>query len=224
MQLQELIPQDPDCSYLYNDDADRPCWHEEMLFVSVYINQTSPVWHIPSAMPDDFDLESLVHLEQTFYEAGYEDGFSHGRIHGLIEGRALGRAKGFEMWEELGFYEGFSSMWKDIHSQQGRNDDRSANHIRHLLGLISQFPRINPSASDISSELDIPKLFRQIRSRYKALCSTLGVRPTLQYSERSQDRDERNESSLVIGDSRTEAQSVQNSEAQRPKNSQSLDF
>jgi hypothetical protein len=33
------------------------------LFVSLYLNQTS---HIPSAMPDDFDLESLVHLEQTF--------------------------------------------------------------------------------------------------------------------------------------------------------------
>jgi primary-amine oxidase len=146
------------------------------------------------------------------------------------------------MWEELGFYEGFSLMWKDVYSQQGRNDEyasyfflsnpltflspisRSANHIRHLLGLISQFPRINPSASDISSELDIPKLFRQIRSRYKALCSTLGVRPTLQYSERSQDRDERNESGLVIGDSRTETQSVQNSDVQRPKNSQSLDF
>jgi len=58
-----------------------------------------------------------------FYESGYEDGFAHGRIHGLIEGRALGRAKGFEMWEELGFYEGFALMWKEICVLQGRNDD-----------------------------------------------------------------------------------------------------
>lgn len=53
-------------------------------------------------------------------------------------------------------------------------------HIKHLLDLISQFPRVNPSPSDPAfAALDIPKLFRQIRSRYKALCSTLGVRPSL---------------------------------------------
>ena len=82
----------------------------------------------------DFDLESLVHLEQTyvcfsfptphlqtltlpissFYNQGFTDGFAHGNFHGLIEGRALGREKGFEMWEELGFYEGFSKGWKAI--------------------------------------------------------------------------------------------------------------
>ncbi|THG96531.1 hypothetical protein EW026_g5318 [Hermanssonia centrifuga] len=126
----------------------------------------------------DFDLESLVNVEQSFYDEGYKDGFAHGRIHGLIEGRALGREKGFEMWEELGFYEGFALMWKSILEAQGRREDRAANNIRHLLDLIFQFPRMNPSASE-PSELDIPKLFRQIRSRYKVLCATLGAKPTL---------------------------------------------
>ncbi|EMD31190.1 hypothetical protein CERSUDRAFT_163378 [Gelatoporia subvermispora B] len=126
----------------------------------------------------DFDLEDLVHVEQTFYEHGYADGHAHGRVHGLIEGRALGREKGFEMWEELGFYEGFASMWQAIHSSQSGPDDRTTHHTKQLLELIAQFPRINPSATD-ASDLDIPKLFRQIRSRYKALCATLGVRPTL---------------------------------------------
>ncbi|KAF9010017.1 hypothetical protein BDQ17DRAFT_994850 [Cyathus striatus] len=130
-------------------------------------------------MAEDFDLESLIHVEQTFFDSGYQDGYDHGRIHGLIEGRALGREKGFEMWEELGYYEGFSLTWKATYAAQGRDDDRAANHIRHLLDLISKFPRVNPSASDTSSEMDIPKLFRQIRSRYKALCSTLGVQPSL---------------------------------------------
>ena len=147
------------------------------------------------------------------------------------------------MWEELGFYEGFALMWKEICIQQGRNDEyasklhisynplifasllsfvsRAANHVRHLLGLISQFPRVNPSASDTSSEMDIPKLFRQIRSRYKALCSTLGVRPSLQYSEKSQDRGEANESNLT--DNPTQKQSL--SDWKRgPPDSQSLEF
>jgi flagellar biosynthesis/type III secretory pathway protein FliH len=65
-------------------------------------------------MAEDFDLESLAYLEQTFFDAGYTEGHAHGRIHGLIEGRALGREKGFEMWEELGFYEGFAKGWRAI--------------------------------------------------------------------------------------------------------------
>jgi len=144
-------------------------------------------------MAEPFDLESLVHIEQTFYDHGYEDGHGHGRIHGLIEGRALGREKGFEMWEELGFYEGFALLWKFALTSLSRDNDRAQHHIRHLLELIAQFPRVNPSAPDAASDLDIPKLFRQIRSRYRALCATLGVRPSLRIAQgdvNSQDQDD----------------------------------
>ena len=62
---------------------------------------------------------------------------------------------------------------------------RPSQHIRYLLDAISQFPQTNPSqpTSDASEELDIPKLLRQIRSRYKVLCSSLGVRPRLVSAE-----------------------------------------
>ncbi|KAG6334289.1 hypothetical protein ID866_4804 [Astraeus odoratus] len=135
-------------------------------------------------MAEHFDLEELVHLEQTFYDAGYADGFAHGRTHGLIEGRALGREKGFEIWEEIGFYEGFALMWQSIYARQGVQDQRAVHHIKHLLGLIQQFPRVNPSAAQPNApsediDIDMEKLQRQIRSRYKALCASLGVRPTL---------------------------------------------
>lgn len=66
---------------------------------------------------------------------------------------------------------------------------RIAHHIKHLHDLIIQFPRINPSATE-PSELDIPRLFRQIRSRYKALCATLGVKPTLRAAASSPAREE----------------------------------
>ncbi|KAF4611927.1 hypothetical protein D9613_004366 [Agrocybe pediades] len=60
---------------------------------------------------------------------------------------------------------------------------RASQHIRILLDTISQFPRVNPSASEgAGADLDISKLFRQIRSRYKILCSSLGVRPRLSSS------------------------------------------
>ncbi|KAI0795896.1 hypothetical protein C8Q75DRAFT_711061 [Abortiporus biennis] len=130
----------------------------------------------------DFDLESLVHVEQSFYDEGYADGHAHGRIHGLIEGRALGREKGFEMWEEIGYYEGFALMLKSVYDNNDSNSDRPLHHITHLLDMINRFPKTNPSATE-PSDLDIPKLFRQIRSRYKALCAVCGIKPTLRASD-----------------------------------------
>ncbi|KAG9080306.1 hypothetical protein FRC06_006807 [Ceratobasidium sp. 370] len=129
----------------------------------------------------DFDLGDLAHLEESLYTTGHQDGFAHGRIHGLIEGRALGREKGFEMWEELGFYEGFATLWLRPAVRAGGNiDDRAIRHAEQLLSLIAKFPMVNPStAVEAGSQLDIVHLFTQIRSKYKALCSTLGVRPRL---------------------------------------------
>ncbi|KDQ52496.1 hypothetical protein JAAARDRAFT_138560 [Jaapia argillacea MUCL 33604] len=150
-------------------------------------------------MASDFDLESLVNLEQTFYDSGYEDGFNHGRIHGLIEGRALGREKGFEMWEEVGFYEGFAKLWKAIYTRDRRFDDRGLHHAQQLLDLIAQFPMANPSMSD-ASDLDIPRLFRQIRSRYKVLCATLGVRATLRAGDSSPTREVEEDRPRLVGD------------------------
>lgn len=60
---------------------------------------------------------------------------------------------------------------------------RASQHVRHILDSLAHFPRTNPSASDPSSELDIPKLMRQIRSRYKVLCASLGQRPRLHSAE-----------------------------------------
>lgn len=56
-----------------------------------------------------------------FFDAGFAEGQAHGRIHGLIEGRALGREKAFEIWEELGFYEGFAKASRAILDLQTTN-------------------------------------------------------------------------------------------------------
>ncbi|CAL1702501.1 unnamed protein product [Somion occarium] len=147
----------------------------------------------------DFDLESLVNVEQTFYDDGYKDGYDHGRIHGLIEGRALGREKGFEMWEEVGFYEGFALMWSAICEKRATKEDtRIVHHTKQLLDLTAQFPKVNPSSAT-SSDLDIPRLFRQIRSRYKVLCAALGIRPTLKAGGTWSPPDE-NEQEVASGD------------------------
>lgn len=54
-----------------------------------------------------------------FYEQGYREGFDHGQLHGTFEGRELGREKAFEIWEEVGFYEGFGEFWRDVQEAKG---------------------------------------------------------------------------------------------------------
>lgn len=49
----------------------------------------------------------------------------HGRTHGLIEGRALGREKGYELWEEIGFYEGFAKFWEAVSRKERNNESMS---------------------------------------------------------------------------------------------------
>jgi hypothetical protein len=53
-------------------------------------------------------------------------------------------------------------------------------HTAALLELIARFPRANPAEE---ADLDIPRLLRLIRSRYRALCAALGVRPRLHAAE-----------------------------------------
>ncbi len=61
--------------------------------------------------------------KKRFYASGYEEGYAHGRLHGLIEGRALGAEKGFELWEELGFYEGAARLWAAVFSTDSNGTD-----------------------------------------------------------------------------------------------------
>lgn len=80
--------------------------------------------------------------------------------------------------------------WQAIYAQQPDADQRTMHHIKHLLELIQQFPRVNPSdpkSYGLTEEVDMEKLQRLIRSRYKALCACLGVRPTLRAELSSDD-------------------------------------
>jgi predicted transposase YdaD len=45
------------------------------------------------------------------YREGYANGHAHGELHGTFEGRELGQLKGFEVWEEVGYYEGMARFW-----------------------------------------------------------------------------------------------------------------
>ncbi|KAG8990341.1 hypothetical protein FRB94_011432 [Tulasnella sp. JGI-2019a] len=152
----------------------------------------------------DVNLEDLTNLEQAFYDKGYKDGHDHGRIHGLIEGRALGREKGYEIWEEVGFYQGFALFWSAIlHARTEDKQSRTLRNITQLIELIAQYPTQNPShlthpppninaqgehslgptmdtlMDDVSSVAVPPLDMTRIRTKYRMICATLGVKPRL---------------------------------------------
>ena len=62
---------------------------------------------------------------RRFYAQGYADGHAHGQLHGLFEGRELGREKGFELWEEVGYYEGTALFWME--NIAGQSESRGKN-------------------------------------------------------------------------------------------------
>jgi len=41
-------------------------------------------------------------------------------LHGLFEGRELGKEKAFEIWEELGYYEGWAGLFLNNLKQTGK--------------------------------------------------------------------------------------------------------
>jgi hypothetical protein len=61
----------------------------------------------------------------SFYKSGYNAGFSHGQAHGIFEGRTLGQEKGFEIWEELGYYQGTAIFWQAV----AQNEPSKKKHV-----------------------------------------------------------------------------------------------
>lgn len=74
--------------------------------------------HYPPFSPCRSRLFTRIHGPDRFYKAGYDAGYEHGQAHGIFEGRALGQEKGFEVWEELGYYLGQARFWKEVVSKE----------------------------------------------------------------------------------------------------------
>ncbi|KAJ9093852.1 hypothetical protein QFC21_006225 [Naganishia friedmannii] len=115
---------------------------------------------------DIFDaVDSVNHLESTYYDQGYREGFEHGKLHGLFEGRELGQEKCFDWWEELGFIEGQAMFWKRLAVAQGSGrfdgkkiSTRTLKSIDQLLSLISSFPTVNPTPDTTHTTIPPPPI------------------------------------------------------------------
>ncbi|ORX39118.1 hypothetical protein BD324DRAFT_649208 [Kockovaella imperatae] len=101
---------------------------------------------------DEDPLQEAADVEARFYAQGYDDGHAHGRLHGLFEGRQLGKEKAFELWEEVGFYEGSAMFWMkrlggggDKSNGSKSKEARALTHAKTLYEMIQGLPTSNPS-------------------------------------------------------------------------------
>ena len=85
--------------------------------------------------PDGDMADFLTTLEEQFYAQGMSQGDPHGKLHGLFEGRALGREKGWELWEEVGYYEGVAIFWRAVLLAQGKQNTRCVFFLRRSYVL-----------------------------------------------------------------------------------------
>lgn len=111
-----------------------------------------------STSVDEVDFDALNNVEESAYQLGYTQGFDHGALHGTFEGRDLGRTKGFELWEEVGFYQGLAQVWQSalqqaqLAGQSSRKQAKQLQHLTSLLRLISFFPMINTSTDNANDD------------------------------------------------------------------------
>lgn len=79
----------------------------------------------------DADLfDSLLNLEETFYNEGYAAGVVDGERAGLVEGRIFGLEKGFEKYVRMGRLHGKAVVWAGRLPPGPQNEARPSDNNR----------------------------------------------------------------------------------------------
>jgi len=126
----------------------------------------------------DTAFDHIVLAEDNLVETGYKEGYTQGRLDGTEEGFSLGLEKGSEFGQELGFYKGFAEAWIQ-HLQAGKGDKntRALTQLEKLVKNIENFP------CDNNPDIDVGPILSHIRSRFKTVCSLLGIKQENSSSE-----------------------------------------
>ncbi|CAJ0645700.1 13840_t:CDS:2 [Entrophospora sp. SA101] len=122
-------------------------------------------------------FDDLVNLETMFIEIGKEDGIKAGFNSGKLEGYVLGCEKGFEISQEIGFYNGVTEIWLKFivglddssNLLPNVNNKRIIKELESLRELISTFPIEN------QQNIEFLDLLNKIRSKFKVCASLLGI-------------------------------------------------
>lgn len=78
---------------------------------------------------EDDPFDSVLDLEETYYQEGYDLGVADGSRAGRIEGRVFGIEKGFEKFAAMGMLQGRAAVWASRlprKKEQGKDNEKKA--------------------------------------------------------------------------------------------------
>ncbi|CAG8506377.1 11873_t:CDS:2, partial [Funneliformis mosseae] len=122
---------------------------------------------LKTELKNELDLDDIVNIESMFIEFGREDGIKEGIKSGKFEGHLLGCEKGYEISQEIGFYDGVAEMWLKILVDKRWDitkksiNERIVKQLISLREIISLFPKEN------QQNIEFIELLNKIRSKYK---------------------------------------------------------
>ena len=145
--------------------------------------------------PQDDAFDSLLSLEDQYYNEGRALGVADGARSGRIEGRVFGLEKGFEKFASMGALAGRCSIWearlstsltrigsdgKDIVSKQGYNDglaplasnSRLEKHVQTLSALVEAESLSTQNNEDAVSDFD--DRLKRAEGKAKVISSIIG--------------------------------------------------
>lgn len=114
-------------------------------------------------------FDSITFSEDRLVDSGYQEGYKQGSLEGDQEGFHLGFQKGSELGQEIGFYQGFAEGWVHELNLKEKKPERVLNQLEKLNNLLNRFPTCNKKDNDIE------ELIREIRAKFKTVCSMLKV-------------------------------------------------
>lgn len=78
---------------------------------------------------EDDPFDSVLDLEESYYQEGYDLGVADGSRAGRIEGRVFGIEKGFEKFAAMGMLHGRAAVWASRlprKKEQGKDNEKKA--------------------------------------------------------------------------------------------------
>lgn len=136
------------------------------------------------AVAEEDPFDTLLNLEEQYYQEGYALGVADGSKAGRIEGRTFGLEKGFEKYVALGMLAGQCTIWQsrlgstNIEAPTGQtlppltNNSRLAKNVETLAALVDVDTLAHENTEDAVAEFD--ERLKAARGKAKVIANIVG--------------------------------------------------
>ena len=116
-----------------------------------------------------FDL--LETVDETSYQEGFRDGHADGLLSRKEDAREVGLMTGFQVGEELGFYQGCLHVWTSVpRIDPGMFSVRMKKNIDQMSALVRSYPMSG------HEDEKIQEIVEKIKLKFRMITGTLGVK------------------------------------------------